>query len=59
MNRKDYEAVAHAVSVIYGRPDVDKKTMHLMIGAMTARFALDNANFNEDRFVEACMKGRS
>lgn len=55
MSRKDFEAIAYAISTIYGLSSVDR--MKVAESIATA-LAASNPRFKRDRFIEAAMKER-
>lgn len=57
MTKKDYKAIAKAISETYNESDAGgRETLRLLVSALNPVFHDDNFRFDEGRFSEACFK---
>ena len=58
MTKKDYVAIAEVMNEIVWAKDMDPVTTTATVIKLSTLFSSDNANFQHDTFIKACLAVR-
>lgn len=55
MSKKDYVAIADAISRASRLENADQRTIHMIVMRLVYIFDEDNPRFDSSRFIDACL----
>ena len=56
MTRKDYVTIAWHINRTLDTPDIDLRTVHILLDALCSAFQFDNPAFDREKFTRKCFE---